>query len=384
MENEFRVLQILNSLGHGGIETVITNIHREIDRSIINFDYAIMSGKSSDYASKVQEFGANIYIYPQLSMNNFPYFISWWRHFFANTGRKYSIVHAHAFTTASLYLPIAKKVGAYTIIHAHSTNLSAKGKLKSRKAEIFIRKALLHPYRYAKWIDDRFACSILAGKWLYGNKVSFKIIKNGVDLEKLRFNIRIRDKYRKDFSLEGRFVIGHVGNSVAAKNHMFLLEIFKNILTKVPSAMLLLIGSLNEKMDQISEYINKNNLKYNVRILGTRSDVPEIMMAMDAFVFPSIYEGLPVTLIEAQASGLPCIVSDRITEEAKISKNYIRCSLGKPAEYWADHVISYYSSFDEVDKTEIRNSAWKTAKYSGYDIRYVANKLQKYYFDHKR
>lgn len=322
-----KVLQVLNSLGRGGIETLAVGLYDNIDREKVQCDFAIMEGKPTDHLDWVISQGAKVYVYPALTARTLFSFLDWWNKFYKEH-HEYDIVHGHVFTTAAFYLPYAKKAGCYTIVHSHSTNINSAGRTK---LNVFMRRLALRPLRSGKYIDEKFACSKKAGEWLFGREGKFEVIHNGVDLHPFMFSEKVRASTREKLNISNdTFVVGHVGNGVGAKNHMFLLKIFLEIHKLNPDAVLLLVGGLSRIEPELSSYINENNLGKSIKILGVRDDVPQLMMAMDVFVFPSIYEGLGIALIEAQATGLPCLVSDVNSTEAKVSTQYEALSLQKP------------------------------------------------------
>lgn len=366
MKRKIRVLQVLNSLGMGGIESLAVDILQNINKDEFEVDFCIMEGKDTNRVSIVQNLGAKVYFYPKLNFKSIIQFEKWWYAFFKT--HQYDIVHGHVFTSASLYLPIAKKFGMHTIVHSHNTQIATKNR---GNFEVFLRKLLLIPFKYAHWIDARFACSKDAGKWLFGNK-KFIVIKNSIDSQKFVFNEKIRMEYRKSLNLKDCFTIGHVGNGTEAKNHMFLLEIFKHIHQVDCNAKLLLIGKLESMEGEIRNYIRENSLEDSVIILGVRNDVNELMMAMDMFVMPSTYEGLGIVAIEAQATGLITICSkEGIPNEANITDLFHYVSLKEPIEKWAKIILQYRN-------TQRRNTQ-KDIIRSGYDIQVSIKTLETYY-----
>lgn len=369
-----KVLQVLNSLGRGGIETLAVGLYDNIDREKVQCDFAIMEGKPTDHLDWVISRGAKVYVYPALTARTLVSFLDWWDKFYKEH-HEYDIVHGHVFTTAAFYLPYAKKAGCYTIVHSHNTDINTAGRTK---LNVFMRRLALRPLRNGKYIDERFACSKEAGEWLFGREGKFEVIHNGVDLRPFMFSEKVRASAREKLNISNdTFVVGHVGNGVGAKNHMFLLKIFLEIHKLNPDAVLLLVGGLSMIEPELSGYINENNLGENIKILGVRDDVPQLMMAMDMFVFPSFFEGLGIVLIEAQATGLPCLVSDVIPAEAKVSTQYEVLSLQKPALVWAQKTMELYGQVSDK-----RENAWQQAKENGYDIEDVARDMQQFYIAH--
>lgn len=365
----YKVLQVVNSLGMGGIEAFITNVQKHVDSSVIQFDYCTIGSKAKDRLETVRDLGSNVFYYPSLSARNYISYREWWTDFF-KSHREYIAVHGHVYTTASIYLRAAHNAGLKTVCHSHSTDVL---KPSVGAAEREIRKLLLKPLKTAPWIDERLACSRDAGEWLYGKNTPFKIINNAIELNNFRFDNAVREEYRKSLGLEDNFVIGHIGNGTAAKNHEFLLRVFDAAHKKNSNVKLLLIGNLGIQEEKVREYIHTNNLDEAVLILGTRKDVPSLLSAMDVFCFPSKNEGLGIVLIEAQTEGLPCVISDVIPEECDIRSGLItKTPLNKDPGEWADALLSKRTACE-------RKSKLKEAAAAGYSIDDVADKMTKIY-----
>ena len=221
-----------------------------------------------------------------------------------------------------------------------------------------------------KYATHLLACSEQAGKWMYGN-CSFCVMNNAIDAKEYRFNPYKREKVRNDFHVKNNeILIGHVGRFNYSKNQFFLIDIFQKVQKKIP-AKLILVGD-GELRKQIEKKVQNSNLADRVIFTGVRSDVANLMQAMDVFVFPSNYEGLPVTLIEAQASGLPCLISDKVSMECKITDYVQQIDLTKSIEQWAEFAI-------RASKIK-RKDTFEEIKKAGFDIKENAKLLQKFYF----
>ena len=365
----YKVLQVVNSLGMGGIEAFVTNVHKYMDSDLIKFDYCTIGSKPKDRLEDVKALGAEVFYYPVLSAKSFLSYQRWWKNFFRDH-KDYIAVHGHVYTTASIYLLAAHNEGLKTISHSHST-----GALKPNAGlfERELRKVLTRPLKKASWIDERLACSKDAGIWLYGNKKQFKIVKNAIELDSFKFSSDTRKSYRNSLGLEGSFVIGHIGRGHAVKNHEFLLRVFNEVHKKDSTSKLLLIGNLGMLEEQIREFIRNNRLDDAVIILGTRKDIPQLLTAMDLLCMPSKNEGLGITLIEAQTTGLPCVISDVIPEECDIHAGLItRCSLNREPAEWAELLLSKKTLHE-------RRSYIKEAAEEGYLINNVADMMTDIY-----
>jgi len=354
MSEPIRVLQVFAQMNRGGAETMIMNIYRNIDRSKIQFDFIVHTNEECAFDNEIAKLGGRIYQVPRYIGRNHLAYTRAWNTFFKNN-REYKIIHGHVRSTASIYLKIARKYGLKTIVHSHSTtsgdNLTALAK-----------NVLQFPLRYIA--DYFFACSEYAGEWLFGKSVksrdNYYILKNAINTKEFLFNNEIRLKKRQDLNLEDKFVIGHIGRFHKLKNHKFLIDVFREVTSHIKNAVLLLIGD-GELKEYILDKVIKMELSDKVIFAGVREDVPELLQAMDAFLFPSLHEGLPVTLIEAQAAGLPCIVSDEITKEVAITNLVKFLSLKTSISEWAKCIIEYSHGFH-------RNDMFQEISNAGYDV----------------
>lgn len=359
-----RILHVLGCLNRGGAETMVMNLYRDIDRTKVQFDFIIHTRDKCAYDDEIESLGGKIYRVPRYNgKNHFQYKKAW--NIFFQEHPEYKIIHGHVRSTASIYLKIAKKYGLTTIAHSHSTSsgIGFSGIAKN---------ILQYQIRYIA--DYLFACSESAGIWLFGKKAcqkdNFYILNNAIDTQKFIYNQKKRMEKRKEFQLEDKFVIGHVGRFYGPKNHKFLIDVFKAVHERNNNAVLMLVGD-GELQQSIEKKVNDLGLSNNVMFTGVRPDIPDILQFMDVFLFPSLYEGLPVTLIEAQAAGLPCIISDTITNEVCITP-YIRpVSLSKTANEWAEIVISS-GKIDRID------TSYYIEK-NGFDIRETVEELTMFY-----
>lgn len=326
-----RVLQMIGSLNVGGSQTMIMNIYRNIDRTKMQFDFVLDHPSETYFAEDVKALGAKIYTMPIFNGTNAAEVKREWNNFFY-LHPEYKVLHSHVRSYASLYLPIAKKHGVKTIIHSHNTS-------NGSGAMAMAKNAMQYPLK--KQADILMACSTEAGRWLYGDKAmksdKYMFVPNAVDKERFGFSKEKRAAGRKALGFGDEFVIGHVGRFSEAKNHEFLIEIFARVMEKEPNAKLVLIGegALQRATAQKAVALGVAD---NVIMTGNRNDVPELLSAMDVFAFPSKWEGLPVTLIEAQAAGLPCLISDTISPDVDISPLVKRLPI-LSADVWAEEIL---------------------------------------------
>lgn len=365
-ETPIRILHILGALDRGGAETMVMNLYRNIDRSKIQFDFLIHTEKECDYSNEIRSLGGKIYSLKRFKGYNVKEYVLQFNNFFKEH-HEYSIVHGHMRSTASIYLLIAKKYNIYTIAHSHNTSsgkgLSAIGK-----------NILQYPLRFIA--DYYFACSIEAGKWLFGTKIvqstKFSVLKNAIDIDKFIFNSNIRKQKREEFGLENKFIIGNVGRFHEQKNHIFMIKLFDIFLKKNHDACLLLIGE-GELKKEIKDLVNSLNIKDKVIFLDSRSDVNEIMMAFDVFIFPSKYEGLGIVAIEAQCSSLPVICSEKVPLEVKITDNIQFVSIND-INQWLEKLERIRN-----EKRPIVNK--EELMLCGYDIKITSSFLTSFYIN---
>ena len=349
---------ITTDVGFNGITSVVMNYYRNINRDKIQFDFAIAEKIHNTIENEINNLGGRVFKLPSRKKNTLKYVKALKR---IVKEKEYEIVHVHG-NSGTLYLDIhALKKAGVSVRIAHSHNSTCNHKIIHK---LFKRKLNSE-------MTVGIACSKLAGDWLFNS--DYTIINNGIDIDKFIFRQNIRGKYRKEMGLEDKFVIGHIGHFSYQKNHEYLINIFKKIHDKDKKAILMLIGD-GKLRSEIEEQINKLGLKDAVLILGKRQDVAELMQAMDVFILPSRFEGLPVVLVEAQANGLKCITSDVVTKEAKITGKLKYISLSENVEYWANKVM-------ECKKQYIRDDVKDIFYRSEYNIENEVRKLEDLYID---
>ena len=355
----------------GGVESVIMNYYRNIDRNVIQFDFLCNTEKVA-YEEEITELGGKIYKITARSENRKKY-KNEMKCFFEKHAKDYSTIWVNVCSLANIdYLIYAKKYCIkYRIIHSHnSKNMDSKlrGILHS------INKRIIMFYA-----TDFWACSKDAADWFFTKKIKntkeILIINNAIDTPKYLFNEEIREEYRKQLKIENNYVVGNVGRLHFQKNHKFLIEIFNEILKRKENAVLLLIGQGEEK-ENIEKQIEYLGIKDKVIFLGARPDVPELLQAMDVFVFPSVFEGFGIAVLESQAAGLETFTSmDVVPKDVQITKNLKYISLDESAKSWADKIIDE----NPVDREKEREKIFKQISESGYDISVETKKIQTYF-----
>lgn len=342
-----RILQCVNDMHRAGLETMLMNYYRNIDRTKIQFDFLTHRPEKSDYDDEIIAMGGRMYYAPRLYPQNYPAYFKYMAQFFKDHP-EYKIVHSHIDSMSYLPLLAAKKAGVpIRIAHSHSTSIDKDYKYLLKK---------YFQWRINSVTTKRLACGEDAGNFLFSN-ASYTIIPNAVDAEKFYYNQLIREKKRNELGLGEAFVVGHVGRISYPKNHRFLVEIFGEIVKCDPAAVLLIVG-VGEKEEEIKQYVSEMGLNQNIRFLGNRSDVAELYQAMDVFLLPSLFEGVPLVGVEAQFADLPCFFSDRVPQEVKFTEKSRFLPLEMPAAKWADAILSVAECDRSSDKTEIHNSRY--------------------------
>lgn len=363
MSELIRILQIPGKMDMGGVSAVIMNYYHHIDRNIVQFDFAVNRDCSFPQEQEIRKDGNKIY-----RVSSLKNVVAYVRDIYKIVKKeKYQIVHAHMNTLNVFPLMAAWMAGASVrICHNHST--ASKEERIRWLVKIFFRLfAKIFPTHLA-------ACSVSSAEWIYGKKYVAKhsvlIIPNGIEIEKFSFNQEVRDRIRKELGVEKKIVVGNVGRFVQQKNHTFLIDIFRQIYEERKDAVLLLIGEGN-LLSEIQTKVIKNGLTDYVQFLGVRYDINELYQAMDIFLLPSLYEGFPVVTIEAQASGLPCVVSTAVPAEAVFSEYVKRLSLNEPVKVWSMAVNQGVKGFIERKQCNIKK----------YDIACNAKRLENTYKD---
>lgn len=357
-----RILQVMTSMNRGGAETYVMNLYRNINKQKVQFDFVLHTDEECAYNNEIRSLGGRIFTIPRYNgLNHFEY-IKAWDTFFKEHS-EYKVVHAHIRSTASIILKYAKKYNCITISHSHSSsNGKGIGALYKSVLQKFIKYSA----------DYKVACSKLAGDWLFGSKSNYDIWMNAIETSKYLWNESTRKRIRKELEIpKNAFVIGHVGRFHPLKNHDFLINIFKKVHDANNNAILLLVGDGTLKNTIVSKVKNLG-LTSNVIFTGVRPDVSDLMQAMDVFVFPSLWEGLGIVTIEAQAAGLKCIVADTIPEEAFITELINKLNLNDNLDNWATQILKYSHGYK-------RENMYEKIRLSGYDIYENVEKVQAFY-----
>ena len=370
MGEPIRVLQVIGGMGCGGAENMIMNLYRKIDRTQVQFDFLVHTEQKCFFDDEISKLGGNIYHIPKFRGINVWEYRKSLNQFF-DEHSEFGVVHGHIGSCAHIYLDIAKKHGAFAIAHSHS----------SKPTEYSLKNLMYYIFTYkTRHIANFFiGCSLKAGEYRYGKKIVsdpsvYITLNNAIDTDKFIYSDEIRKEVRSKLGLTDELVIGHVGRLEPVKNHEYLLKIFQKVCTSKPNAVLLLLGD-GSLHDSLILQAEKYGIADKVILLGVRSDVHRFLQAMDCFVFPSWYEGLPVTLVEAQAAGLPCLVSDRVTKEIAITNLVKFKSIDILADEWANDILNIPC---EMPRKDMR----KSIEEYGYDIADTSKWLEHFYISH--
>lgn len=390
-----RVLHVFGRIGLGGAESRIMDLYRNIDKTKVQFDFLVhcdtplpagvkysseelMKVRKPDYFDEeIKRLGGNIYAVPRLNRKNILSYKGYIESFFKANRGKWNVVQGHMTSTAAIYLPIAKKYGAgVTASHVRSggTDPGLKGKLTE-----FLRR----PFKKEGTCDYYLSCTEAAARHVYGDELvdagKVHIIPNAINVDKFAYNEETRDKIRTELGISNAIVIGHVGRFHYAKNHEFLIRVFAEVVNLIREddkgrytliyglplrLMLLGEGSL---MADAKKLVHELGMDSRVLFLGNKSNVSDYYQAMDYFCFPSRYEGLPGTVVEAQAAGLQCLVSDSITTEVDITRLVSRMSIELDPRKWAEKILNDLVPRQDVYAHEVPDERFDNAFDRIYD-----------------
>ena len=362
-----RLLCIVSAMDTGGAETFLMKVYRQLNHNFYQMDFCV--NKSTNfYAQEIQQMGGHIYIIPLKSRNPIKWLLGL---YFLVKNKKYQyVIRVNEHSLSVLDLLVAKCAGAKNLI-MRSSNASSIGLLKKLTHKMFIFLPRLIP-------SCKIAPSDLAAHYTFGNKTKVHILPNGLDIEAFKFSEENRENIRQEFKAQGKFVIGHIGRFNSQKNHKFLLKIFAEIKKLHPDVVLWLVGK-GELEQEIRKEVIQLGLQNDIQFLGVRADIPAILSAMDVFVFPSLFEGMPNTVLEAQTSGLPCLISDSITKQVQQTDLIHFMSLKNNPAQWAEKTLEII-----VGQTgENRQQAAEQILRNGYDIKQVTREFSYLVFGEK-
>ena len=379
MAKAIRVLHVLGGTGLGGAESRIMDLYRQMDREAIQFDFLVHSSavrsfredaperQPQFYDEEIRRLGGRIYVLPKFKVYNYMTYKKAIQDFFRRH-HEFRVVQGHMTSTAGIYLPIAKRYGI-PITAAHARSAGVDRGLKGIATRI-LRKDL---YKKA---DYCFACSALAGDSVFGKRQvdagKVKIIYNAVDAEKFTYQPEKREQMRKKLAVERKLVLGHVGRFFPPKNHSYLIEIFASLCSMREDVVLVLLGDGPDKT-AIEQKCIELGVREKVLFMGNCKQPEDYYQAFDIFLLPSLYEGLPGVLVEAQAAGLRCLVSETVTREAQATDLVTYLDIGKPASVWADEILKQ-ADYD-------RRNTYREVAEAGLDVKKQAEAYRYFYLN---
>lgn len=365
-QNEIlHVLHVFGKLNRGGAESRVMDLYRNVDRTKVQFDFMQHTTRVCDFQPEIEQSGGKVYHVPPFRFWNYFSYCRAWKQFIREHP-EIRIVHGHMTSTASIYLPIVHKKGVFTIAHSRNAGVDKgiKGKLTK-----FLRRNLKEK------CDCCFACSRLAGEAVFGKEAmeqgKVTIIPNAIDTARFTFDPEVRKQKREELHIQpDEFLIGEVGRFDPQKNQKYAVEILAECRKKNFPAKLILIGE-GPLMETVQQQVEERKLQEYVIFTGLQKNVAPFYQAMDFFLLPSFYEGLPGVAVEAQASGLRGILSDAITTETAMTTLMEFRSVQEPAEVWADRIMTcgYYE----------RQNTLKELQKAGFDVKNLAKRLQDFY-----
>lgn len=365
-----RILHVVAAMNRAGTESLLMNLFRNVDRDKIQFDFAVCTSEKCDYEDEIIKLGGRVIRYPRYSGINHLQYVAWWKKFF-NEHKEYRIVHGHIGSTASIYLSIARRYGIYTIAHSHNFG-----------AGMSFRNIIYKIYSYrTRFIADYFfGCSKAAlieryGKTVADDRNKSRVLPNAINSENFSYNAITREKIRNELSIHKEtFVIGTVGRITKQKNPFGILDIIETYRKCADSDFIFLWVGTGDLETSVKEEIHNRNLENSIRMLGVRDDVNDVMQAMDVFIFPSLWEGLGIVAIEAQAAGLQTLCSDRLPDEVNITS---LCKFIPPED------VKQWTQAISKAKGHKRKDMSKEIKSAKYDIKDISKELEQFYLSRK-
>ncbi len=357
-----RVLHVVTSMNMGGIENFIMNYYRHIDRDKIQFDFLTHRNEKGYFDSEIESLGGRIYHVPAINPFHHREYLKQLKRFFEEH-KEYQIVHSHINTFSMFVLREAKRAGVpVRISHSHATTTRIDYKTPFR---YYTKKKL------TRYSTDNFACSDKAGKWLFGNK-PFTFFPNSIEVEQFKYNEKTRDEVREELDISDNLVLGCIANFSPIKNHSFLIDVFNEVLKTNENSRLVLVGDGGIR-SQIEKRVIELGLGDKVLFLGTRNDAYRLYQAFDEFLLCSFSEGFPVSVLEAQASGLPCILSEGVPKDICVCDNisFIDVSDSSCIKKWAEKVIEYSTVPHKDNSSVIING--------GFDVNHSVKTLEDFY-----
>lgn len=361
MKEVKRVLQVMTIMNRGGEETMIMNHYRVIDRSRVQFDFLVHREERGAYDDEIEALGGRIIRTMPIRPWSYYSYFRWLDSFFKDHAIDYVAVHSHIQENSGFVFKYAQKYGLKNCIaNSHIAFIGWDAKVLFRKfARIYLEK----------YTTQRIACGEDAGKYLFGTK-EYEVFRNAIDVTAYRYNADTRSKIRKELGIDSKFVLGSVARLTWQKNHTFMLDVMSELVKVNKNAVLLLVGN-GDLENEVREKIDKLNLQDHVIMLGVKDNVNELLQSFDVFFMPSLFEGLPVSVIEAQAAGLPCLLSSTIDKTVDVTGNVLFEDLKAPVSSWIKR-SECLSGFNREDTSSLIEKA-------GYSVEKNISRLYEIY-----
>lgn len=360
-----RLLCIISGMNTGGAETFLMKIYRQLNREKYQMDFCVNTNENY-YADEIRRNGGKFYVIPPKSKSPLKSFNAVRRIVFQNKYEYVMRVNEHSLSTIDL---LAARMGGARKLVMRSSNSSSGSAMSIIVHKLFRIMAVCIP-------NVKIAPSVLAAEYTFGKRATERkkvhILRNGLAIDDFAFSEEYRNKHRAELNLHKKFVVGHVGRFDSQKNHKYMIDIFVEVLKIKKNAVLLMVGD-GPLMDDMRKKVIEKGIEDSCLFVGVRRDVNELLSAMDVFLFPSLFEGMPNTVIEAQTAGLPCLISDTITKEANVCGLVHFMSLGEKQEVWSQKLIEL--------SNPLREQAQYDMKHAGYDIGQVTKEFTNMIFN---
>ncbi len=366
MKQPVRVLHVLGNTQLGGAESRIMDLYRHIDRTQVQFDFLVHTTQEGHFDQEIGKLGGRIYRVPRFRLYNWISYRRAMRIFFEKH-HDFAVVQGHITSSAAIYLPIAKKAGV-PVTAAHARSAGVDHGIKGALTRLMRRNL-------ADRADYLFTCSRLAGISVFGEKAVEEgrtvFVPNAIDCRAFAPNAAVREKMRTELGLDGSYVIGHVGRFHYAKNHEYLLQVFAALCRRGKRAYALMLLGEGGGMEDMKKLADRLGIADRVLFLGNHSNIADYYQAMDYFVYPSRYEGLPGTVVEAQTCGLRCLMSDTICQEVMVTGLVHAMPITADPDEWAEYV-------EETADYE-RKGQEEQMRAAGFDVNEQARQMMAFY-----
>lgn len=367
-QNPIRVLHVLGTTNLGGAESRIMELYRCIDRGKVQFDFLVHTTEEGHYSKEIRELGGHIYSLPRFKVINLAEYKRAIRQFFREH-QEFVAVQGHMTSTASIYLPIAKKEKPSIVTIAHARSAGVDHGIKGYVTK-FLRSSLKNKTDYCFTCSREAGIAVFGRKWVEQGKVW--TIPNAIDAKRFQYNETVRNEVRAELGIQDKFVIGHVGRFGFMKNHTYLVDIFAELCRHRTDMALVLIGK-GEEEENIHNKLKALGLEDKVLFLGNKFNVERYYQAFDYFVFPSTFEGLPGSVAEAQAAGLHCLISDKITREVALTELVSYRSIEEEPKLWAEEILK------NAENARVRKDMREAIASKGFDVNTQAVRMEEFY-----